>query len=98
MLNLQTLNNMMTDDGVYEYMFLYLRFVGSGDNNTTTRHISYLIPTDFGTGDISWQNGAMAKLNELSQEGWKVNSRLTSGIGYDSFYIYELMRKVEEQD
>ena len=30
-LNLQTFNNMMTDDGVYEYMFLYIRFIGAGE-------------------------------------------------------------------
>ena len=96
-INGNVLQDALRDDGPFEYMFLYLKFVGSGYSTSNTwRYVEYIIPTDVNTGDMEWQEGGTSQLNQLSQQGWKINTRLTSGYGSDAFYIYELKRLVEE--
>ena len=80
-------------------MFLYINFVGAGDGNInypTQRYIKYITPSDMDTGDISWSQGGISKINELSQAGWKISARLPAAPGTDSRYVYELRRLVSD--
>ena len=94
-INGNVLQSALRDDGVYEIMFVYIRFLGSGNSSgNELRYIKYVVPTDVDTGDISWSVGGISKLNQLLLDGWKISARLDSGVGSDAFYVYELQRKI----
>ena len=91
--NAEYLNSVMTDDGVYEYMFIYLKFQNAAYNQDNVGHnIYYLIPPE-----SVWQQGAIEVLNSYSQQGWQIVHRAVSGTNQENmFSVYELRRKLEE--
>ena len=53
--NAGILQSALSDDGVYELMFLYIKFQGSYESSLSTpRYVKYAIPTNTDTGNISW--------------------------------------------
>ena len=96
-INAQALQDVLRNEGPFEYMFIYMNFVGINDGSNSQRHIRYLIPTDFSSGDISWVGGGMSQLNLLSLQGWEISARfLSSPGGSDNYAVYELRRRLNE--
>ena len=89
-LNLQTLNNMMTDDVVYEYNYFSVYFPYY--NSTGSLSGNY---KEYG-GDNSFTSGWLEKLNELSVEGWILHNTFKPSVNSDTF-IFMLKRPLEQE-
>ena len=89
--NAEYLNSVMTDDGVYEYMYYNVYF---DTYNAGTFEIFYR--TVNGTANdflFNWEE----KINQLYSEGWKINNVLTTNQNsYTINSVYELKRKLED--
>ena len=91
--NAQTLNNILTDDGVYEYMFVCTRMY-SGVAYQSTFSISYK-----NYGDSDFTSNFEEHLNQLTLEGWII-SKITeyafdsSSQHYFNYYLFK--RPIEE--
>ena len=90
--NAQTLNNILTDDGVYEFLFLHI-MIYNGDSFSYIFNMQYRLE-----GENFWNNNLNEYLSIKTQEGWKISSRLNLGVSdnYGVYYLYELKRKIEE--
>ena len=99
-INAQALQDALKNGGAFEYMFLYINFVGSNDRSNTSRYVRYIIPTDHSSGYMGWIEGGISKLNLLLLQGWEINDRFLSnatyGSGSDSFVVYELSRTLDK--
>ena len=92
--NAGILQSALSDDGVYELMFLYIKFQGSYESSLSTpRYVKYAIPTNTDTGNISWILGGISKLNQLMLEGWRISARLQPNV---DMFVYELQRKIND--
>ena len=87
-LNLQTLNNMMTDDTQYEYDLYVVTFDNYTDANNNPMSTWYKQHGST-SGSYDW----ISKLNELSIDGWKISNILEN-----SGKIFFFIKKPLEQD
>ena len=96
--NAQTLNNILTDDGVYEYMFMYFWFRGVGYSGNDQRSVMYLVTPDSEV-ELDWTDGGISALNSYASEGWEITSRMPMHnlqASVQMYAVYELRRKIEE--
>ena len=92
--NAQTLQDVLRNDGTYEYDYALVKFGGARHAGSMTFETWYKK-----LGDYSWTSNFDLHLNQLQQLGWQVSARIDTP-SYDSgetlMVIYELKRSIDE--
>ena len=93
--NAGILQSALTDDGVYEYNYIRMKFInGRSTNPGSTFSTSYME-----LGQESWTSDFVSKLNQLMLDGWIVSHRFNHPVSNSLealIVIYELRRPIEE--
>lgn len=99
-LNLQTLNNMITNDGTYEFKFISVMFGNVANSNSGSGDYFIIHYKPIGS---NWITGGFTEyLDQLSLEGWQISSRMISpfapgtNVANSMCVVYELRRPLEE--
>ena len=90
--NAEYLDDVLRDDGLYEYTYyavLFLDAFKSGDDFYTYYK---------SLGDVTFSSHWENKVDELAQDGWKINNIIRSNHvhDYDIKAIYEFRRNLED--
>jgi hypothetical protein len=86
------LQNALRDDGPFEYMFVHVLFYNA-DSHSSQFNVQYRLE-----GVTAWTSDFYNYLGTLSSEGWLISKRLNMNYGdnYGLYFVYELIRKIEE--
>ena len=93
--NAGTLASVLSDDGVYEYRYIRMKF----NNGLYTGTGSTFSTSYMELGQESWTSDFVIKLNQLMLDGWIVSHRFdhpTPSSTETLIVIYELRRLIEE--
>ncbi len=92
-LNLQTLNNMMTDDGVYEYKIILIKVSGTHEFTSLSGH-------EYGVNvENQWSTSYSTNLISFLESNWTFHKEIPLGVLDGKYkFLLILKRSIEDEE
>ena len=98
--NAGILQSALSDDGVYEYMFILGRIKQFASNTDgVERWSQYMILSEVQVSSSSWTDGLSSILNQYSEEGWVIqflDTHIDNNYKVNLQILYQLKRKIND--